>query len=104
MLHDAAKKCYNLGTCCLFIYLWLGWVFIAVCRLSPVVTSRLLIAVASLIAEHGLEGTQASVVAAQRLSSPVLVGSSQARNQTHMLCIGRWILNHWTIREALGTC
>ena len=37
------------------------------CRLSPVVTSGLLIAVASLIAEHGLEGTQASVVAAQCL-------------------------------------
>ena len=54
MLHDAAKKSYNLGTCCLFIYLWLGWVFTAACGFSPVVTSQLLIAVASLIAEHGL--------------------------------------------------
>ena len=47
----------------LFIYFWLGWVFIAVRRLSLVAASggllfvavrRLLIAVASLIAEHEL--------------------------------------------------
>ena len=29
------------------------------------------------------------------------VGSSQTRNGTHVLCIARWILNHWTTREAL---
>ena len=29
------------------------------------------------------------------------VGSSQTRNQTHVPCITRWILNHWTPREAL---
>ena len=29
------------------------------------------------------------------------VGSSQTRNGTHVLCITRWILNHWTTREAL---
>ena len=34
---------------------------------SPVVMSRLLIAVASLVAEHGLEGARTSVVAAPRL-------------------------------------
>ena len=29
------------------------------------------------------------------------VGSSQTRDQTHDPCIGRWILNPWTTREAL---
>ena len=49
---------------CLFlIYFWLRWVFVAVCRLSLVASSGgllfvvvhgLLMAVASLVAEHGL--------------------------------------------------
>ena len=30
------------------------------------------------------------------------VESSQTRDQTHVLCIGRWILNHWTTREVPG--
>ena len=38
--------------------------------------------------------------------------SSLTRDQTHIPCIGRWILNHWTAREVpgmtswynLGTC
>ena len=38
----------------LFIYFWLHCVFIAVRGLSLVAASRLLIAVASLVAEHGL--------------------------------------------------
>ena len=46
----------------LFIYFWLLWVFVAACRLSLVAASEgysslqhgLLIAVASLVAEHGL--------------------------------------------------
>ena len=45
-----------------FIYFWLHWVFVAACGLSLVVASggysvavrRLLIAVVSLVAEHGL--------------------------------------------------
>ena len=36
----------------LFIYFWLCWVFVAVCGLSPLVA--LLIAVAALVADHGL--------------------------------------------------
>ena len=28
--------------------------------------------------------------------------SSQTRNWTHVPCIGRWILNHWTTRGNLG--
>ena len=27
--------------------------------------------------------------------------SSQTRDQAHILCIGRQILNHWTTREVL---
>ena len=46
-----------------FIYFWLCWIFVAACGLSLVVVSggllfvvmcRLLIAVASLVSEHGL--------------------------------------------------
>ena len=35
------------------------------------------------------------------LVAPQHVGSSQTREQTSVPCIGRWILNHWTSREAL---
>ena len=38
------------------------------------------------------------------LASPLLCGMwnlPRARNQTHVPCIGRWILNHWTTRKAL---
>ena len=30
-------------------------------------------------------------------------GSSQPRDQTHISCIGRWVLYHWATREALTT-
>ena len=30
--------------------------------------------------------------------------SSQARNQTHVPCIGRQILNYWTTKKILFTC
>ena len=42
--------------CILFflIYFWLRWVFVAVRGLSLVAANGLLIAVASLVAEHGL--------------------------------------------------
>ena len=39
---------------CLFIYSCLCWVFIAACRLSLIMVHGLLIAAASLVAEHGL--------------------------------------------------
>ena len=29
------------------------------------------------------------------------VGSTWTRDQTCVLCIGRWLLNHWTTGEAL---
>ena len=38
----------------LFIYFWLRWIFLAACGPSLVAASRLLVVVASLVAEHGL--------------------------------------------------
>ena len=35
------------------------------------------------------------------LVAPRHVGSSWTRDQTHVPCIGRWILHHWATREAL---
>ena len=61
-----------------FYYFWLCWVFVAVLGVSLVVVRRsysliavhkLLIAVASLAAEHRLKGTQASAVVACGLNS-----------------------------------
>ena len=62
---------------------WVGLPFSDVCWL--------LITVASLVAEHRfwVHGLSCSV------------GSSWIRDQTHVSCIGRWILYHWAIREAL---
>ena len=59
-----------------FAYFWQCWVFVAEHSLSLVLASRcfslvevrwLLILIASLIAEHGLQGMWASVVMAPRL-------------------------------------
>ena len=61
-----------------FIYFWLCWVIIAAWAFSLVVASGgypivvvcgLLIEVASLVAEHGLQGAQASLVVSHGLSS-----------------------------------
>ena len=41
-----------------------------------------------------------SVVVAHGLCCPWHVGSSQSRDWTHVPCVGRWILNHWTTREV----
>ena len=41
-----------------------------------------------------------SVAAALGLIAPGHVGSSQTKDGTHVTCVGRWILNNWTIREV----
>ena len=88
-----------------------GLLFIVVCRL--------LIAVASLVAEHRLQarglsscGTwaqqlwhtgsraQAQQLCLMSLVAPWHVGSSQTRDRTHVPCIGRRIPNHCGTREA----
>ena len=79
----------------------------------------LLIAVASLVAEHRLQArglqqlwhvgsvvvacglqSEDSVVVAPGLNCSAACGSSRTRAQTHVPCIGRWILNHCATREA----
>ena len=82
--------------------------FIAVCGL--------LTAVASLVAEHRLQGLLSSVVATHWLSSCssqalehrctslvalCYAGSSWIRDWTHVPGIGRQILYHWATREVL---
>ena len=44
---------------------------------------------------------RSSTVAVHGLAAPWHVRSSQFRGQTHIFCIGRWILYHWATREAL---
>ena len=80
---------------------------------SLVAVHRLLIAVASLVAERRLWGEQASavvvlglsstgsVVMVRGLSCSMACGIFQTRDQTHVSCTGRWILYHRATREAL---
>ena len=66
---------------------------------SLAVVSSLLIAVASLPAEHSLQST-ASALWLTGLAALRQVGSSQTRDRTHVPCTGGQILNHWTTREV----
>ena len=68
---------------------------------SLVAMCGLLIAMASLVAEHGLWSV-GSVVAAHGLVAPWLVEPSRSRDQTDVPCIGRWILNHWITSKVQG--
>ena len=52
----------------------------------------LLIAVASLAVEHGLEGVWVSVAVAHQFSRPKACGVFQTGDRTCVLCIGRWIV------------
>ena len=46
-----------------------------------------------------------SIVVAHRLSCPSMWDlSSPTRDWTHVPCIGRQILNHWTTRQVLDGC
>jgi len=60
----------------------------------------LLIAVASLAVEHRLSGPWASVVVAHGLSCLAAFGVFPNQESIHIPCIGRWLPNHWTTREA----
>ena len=60
----------------------------------------LLFAVVSLVADHGLQSVWASVVVAS-VVAPGHMESSQARDRTHIPCIGKQIPNHWTTRTVL---
>ena len=99
-----------------FIYFWLRWVFVAAHRL-PLVAAR---AGYSLLQCAGFSswwlllsrsvgcrcsgfsscGMRAQQLWLVGLVAPQHVGSSQARAQTCVPCIGRRILNHCATREA----
>ena len=55
-------------------FFWLPWVFAAAPGLSLIAESELPVKVASLVAEHGLQGVWASVVVAFGLSCPEACG------------------------------
>ena len=63
---------------------------------SLVAVCRLLVAVASLGVEQQLRGSRAQAQQLQPTGLVALwyVGSSQIRGQTHVSCVGRWILYH----------
>ena len=61
----------------------------------------LLTAAASLAAEHGLYGAQASAVAVSRLSCPSKHGIFPDQESNCVPGIGRWVPNHWATREVL---
>ena len=103
----------------LFIYLWLYWVFAAVCGLSLVATSwvRGTTLPWGVQVSHcsGFSCCRAQALGCVGFSSrsppaqswwsmgsipPQQVGSSQTKDQTRIPCFGRQILNRWTTREV----
>ena len=87
---------------CLFlwlIYFWLCWVFVAGCRLSLVAVSRVCSSLRS-VSSAGMGFGSCSIQAQSWwCMGPVAlwpVEPSQTRGQTHVPCIGRGTLNHWT--------
>ena len=60
---------------------------------SLVAVHRFLLVVASLVAEHGLWALRLQQLWRLGLAALQHVGSSQTRDQTHVCCISRWILN-----------
>ena len=79
-----------------FVFFWLHWVFVAFSScgewgLLLVEVLGLLVAVASLVAEHRLCGV-----------APCLVESSGTRDQTSIPCIIRSIPNHFTTKEVIN--
>ena len=102
--HTNLSKCIHL-----FILFWPSRVFAAACSLatasrgySLVAVPGFLAAMASLVEEPRLQGVRASVVVAHRLSCPVARGIFLDQG-SHVLCTGRWILNH-QINQGSPTC
>ena len=64
------------------------------------VVCRLLVAMASLVAEHRLYMCGLRSCGHVGLAAPQPVKSSQASKGNGVPCIGRWILNHWITRKV----
>ena len=99
--------CWFLLICfCKFIFIfWLLWAFIAVSGLSLFVVSRGCAGWAAQVSHWGwvpLLQSAGSVVEAHgfRCLAPGHVESPWSQDQTHVPCIGRQSLNHWTNREV----
>ena len=86
--------------CAWSLSLCLGFLLLCPAGATLVAAHRLLIAVASLVMEHGLQSVRAQKMWCTDLAASRHVGSSWARDQTGVPCIGRWILYHCIIREA----
>ena len=93
-------------------YFWPLWVFVAEHRLSAVAEGRapslaavlsLLIAVASLVEEHGLWALGLSGRWCTGSGAPQHVKSSWDGVRPVSPCIGRWIHKHGTTGGVLGT-
>ena len=50
---------------------------------------------------RGFSGHRTQAPGHRGLVAPRRMGSSRIRDRTQVPCIGRWVLNHWTTREAL---
>ena len=91
-------------------FFWWGWgallwVFGAVCGLSLVVESRSFsLRCLLLLRLHGSRVPGLQLLWHMGLVAPQHVGSSRARDWTHVSCIFREILNHWTTREVPFAC
>ena len=91
-----------------FIYFWLHWGLCCVRAFSGcskqgllfVAVHRLLIAVASLVAEHRLWVRELQQLWHTGLVALWHVESSWIRDRTHVPCTGRWILIHCATREV----
>ena len=87
---------------CLFNFrLCLGFASSPRVSLVAVGEREVLFAAMTSLVEHDLSGSRVSVVVAPRLVATWHVGSSWAGDRTAVPCFARWILYHWTIREAL---
>ena len=94
----------------LLIYFWLHCVCIAVCRLSLGAMSGsfslrwllLLWTIGSRCTGFSSCSTWAQWLWHMGLVAPRHVKSFWTRDQTHVPCTGRQILNHWTTRKVLG--
>ena len=82
-------------------YFWLCLGFVATHGLLLVAVHGLLIVMASLVAEHRLKAPGLQQLMYAGLAASRYAKSSQTKDQTSVLCIARWILNHWTTREVL---
>ena len=71
------------------------------CGLFLVVVLGLLIAVATLVKEHGLWIVWALGAVVHGLSCSEARGIFLDQGLNPVPCVGRWILNHWTTRKVL---